>query len=300
MEFFDTHTHVQFNAFKKDGDEVIRRSLDVGMWLVLPGTQIDTSRRAVEYAERWDSYLPTSEVGKSRIWAAVGLHPLHLEEMEIDESEEQPLVKFKSRKEEFDRDVYGALAKHPKTVAIGECGLDYWHRPKGRARREEFMKRQHDTLIAQLDLAADVGKPVILHCRVAHDDLIEIIKNRRITSLLSPPGVIHSYTGSIDHAKKFMDMGYYFGFNGIIFKNISMINFDEIIRFIPLERMVLETDSPYLTPPQVKAGEKQGEFVRNEPINIHYVAEKIAQLKNISVEEVAEVTNKNARKVFRV
>lgn len=291
MEFFDTHAHVQFNAFKNDGDEVIRRSLDMGMRLVLPGTQIDTSRRAVEYVERWNH---------PHLWAAVGLHPLHLEEMEIDESEEQPLVKFKSRKEEFSRSAYEELAKHPKTVAIGEFGLDYWHRPKGKARREEFMKRQHDTLIAQLDLAADISKPVILHCRVAHDDLIEIIKNHRITKILFPPGVIHSYTGSIEHAKKFMEMGYYLGFNGIIFKTISTINFDEIIRFVPLERMVLETDSPYLTPPQVREGEKQGEFVRNEPVNIRYVAEKIAKLKGVSIEEVAEVTNKNARTVFRV
>lgn len=291
MEFFDTHAHVQFNAFKNDGDEVIRRSLDAGMWLVLPGTQIDTSRKAVEYAERWNH---------PHLWAAVGLHPLHLEEVEIDESEEQPLVKFKSRKEEFDRGAYEQLANHPKTVAVGEFGLDYWHRPKGKARRQEFMKRQRDTLIAQLDLAVDVKKPIILHCRVAHDDLIEIIKNHRATTGISPPGVIHSYTGSIEHAKKFMEMGYYLGFNGIIFKTISTINFDEIIQFVPLERMVLETDSPYLTPPQVTDGEKQGEFVRNEPMNIRYVAEKIAELKQISIEEVARITTRNAHLVFRV
>lgn len=291
MEFFDTHAHVQFNAFKSDGDDVIRRSLDRGMWLVLPGTQIDTSRRAVEYAEHWNH---------PHLWAAVGLHPLHLEETEIDESEEQPLVKFKSRQEEFSRSDYEELARHPKTVAIGEFGLDYWHRPKGKAKREVFMNRQRNTLIAQLDLAADVGKPVILHCRIAHDDLIEIIKNHRVTKTLFPPGVIHSYTGSVEHAKKFMEMGYYLGFNGITFKTISTINFDEIIQFVPLERMVLETDSPYLTPPQVTDGEKQGEFVRNEPVNVRYVAEKIAKLKSISIEEVAEVTNKNARTVFRV
>ena len=149
-------------------------------------------------------------------------------------------------------------------------------------------------------MAADVGKPVILHCRVAHDDLLKIIENHRIAKIMSPPGVIHSYTGSIEHARKFIEMGYYLGFNGIIFKTISTINFDEIIRFVPLERMVLETDSPYLTPPQVKEGEKQGEFVRNEPLNVRYVAERIAQLKGVSCEEVAEVTNKNARMVFRL
>lgn len=313
MEFFDTHAHINFNAFKNDGDEVIRRSLDVGMRLVLPGSQIDTSRRAVEYAERWTLNLSTRGVDKLRVWAAVGLHPIHLEDMELDESEEQPLVKFHTRKEVFDRNLYEPLARNPRTVAIGEVGLDYWHRPKTTGRRKEFEEKQKTTLIQQLDLAADVKKPAILHCRVAHDDLLEIVRTHHLTKEVSPPGVVHSYTGSVEQAREFMNLGYFIGFNGIIFK----LNLDEVIKFVPLDRIVLETDSPYLTPPQVKEGEppaplgrgeprpaklggKQGEFVRNEPLNVHYVAEKIAQLKGIPIEEVSYATMENARSLFRV
>lgn len=109
----DYHAHVNFNAYKNDADEVIKRSHEGGVFMVLVGSQIDTSRRAVEMAAKYDR----------GVWAAVGLHPIHLEDMEVDEEEDH----FATRKEVFDPAAYRALARHPKVVAIGECGLDYWH-----------------------------------------------------------------------------------------------------------------------------------------------------------------------------
>jgi len=280
-KLIDTHGHVNFNAFKDDGKEVVQRALDRGIGIIMPGSQIDTSRRAVEYAEKFDHPY---------IKAAVGLHPIHLEDIEVDDSEVEGQAKFQTRKEEFRRAQYSDLLKSSdKIVAIGEVGLDYWRLPED---TRNYKMRQIDVLTTQLDLAHEYELPAILHCRKAHDDLISILENHPLTAKeqrIHPPGVIHSYTGNKNQLNAFLALGYYIGYNGIIFK----LSLDKVIKETPLDRMLLETDSPYLIPPDAKMD-------RNEPVNVEYVAERISQIKEVSIEEVARQTTENAKKVFRL
>lgn len=283
----DTHAHVNFNAFRDDADKVLQRALENDIWMVMPGSQYTTSQRAVEIAEHYEE----------GVYAAVGIHPIHLDERRVDVQEvqsaqepEQSWMLFDTRAEEFDYEKYKQLAlssSKGKVVAIGEIGLDYYYQPKNKAKREEYRSRQKETLQKQLDLAKELNLPVILHCRVAHSDLLE---------LLDSPlrGVMHSYTGTVEQAKKFMELGLYIGFNGLIFKDVATLpNPEEVISSIPLERILLETDSPYLVPPAAGAE-------RNEPAFVKYIAEEIARIKKIDGEEIAEATTKNAHTLFRM
>ncbi|MFY9457403.1 MAG: TatD family hydrolase [Candidatus Spechtbacterales bacterium] len=281
-KLIDTHGHVNFNAFRDDGDEVIKRALDQGVGIIMPGSQIDTSRRAVEYAEK---------LNHPYIKAAVGLHPIHLEDIEVDDSEVEGQAKFHTRREEFRRAAYEDLIKSggDKVVAIGEVGLDYWRLPSDPKELKLYKDRQMDTLNTQLDLAFEYKLPAILHCRKAHDDIISIIESHGTGQAANPPGVMHCYTGNKTQLKSFLALGWYIGYNGIIFK----LDLVDVIKDTPLDRILLETDSPYLTPPIAGSG-------RNEPIFVKHVAEKIAEIKQVSFEEVARQTTENAEKVFRL
>ncbi|HEX9722617.1 MAG TPA: TatD family hydrolase [Candidatus Paceibacterota bacterium] len=301
----DTHAHINFNAFKDDGEEVLKRTLEAGMQVIMPGSQYSTSKRAVEIAERYEQ----------GVYAAVGLHPIHIGEqrkvdvLEVQSSldfarafgseaqarrDKQSWEEFETRAEEFDYEAYKKLGQSKKTVAIGEIGLDYYYFPKSKARREEIMQKQKAALQAQMDLADELGLPVILHCRVAHEDLLEFLASRFTFHASGIKGVVHSYTGTAEQAQKFMDLGLYLGFNGLILKNVPALpNPRELITSIPLERIVLETDSPYLTPPKTPKE-------RNEPLFLQYVAEEIARIKKVSFEEVAKQTTENAKKLFTV
>jgi TatD DNase family protein len=277
----DTHGHLNFNDFREDSKEVFNRTLSLDMGLVMPGSQYSTSRRAVELAEKWNS---------PRVWAAIGLHPIHLEEGKIHKDEIGEHVEYETHAEKFDRSKYEELARSEKVVAIGEAGLDYWWRPKTKEAGEKYAKKQKEVLRAQMDMALDLRLPLILHCRVAHKDLIKILREHPHTKKLEVPGVVHSYTGSVKQLKKFLDMGYYIGINALVFK-LGMM--EEAAVSAPLERILLETDSPYLSPPKAQSE-------RNEPANVKYIAEHIAEIKNISFDKVEKQTTENAKKVFGV
>ena len=274
----DTHAHVNFNAFKDDADEVIGRSLAGGVQMINVGSQYSTSKRAVEMAEKYES----------GVYAAIGLHPIHLADgifkTKLDEEE----VIIPTKNEEFDSEKYKKLAKSSKVVAIGEIGLDYYYRPKTKTKLEEFKELQRTVLCKQLDLAKELNLPVIFHCRSAHNDLINEIRSRDEIGSPKIRGVIHCFTGTWEEAKKYLEMGFYLGFNGIIFK----LDLNDVIKKTPLERIVLETDCPYLTPKPMEG--------RNEPLYVKYVAEKISELKNVSIEEISQATTQNARKLFRI
>lgn len=289
----DAHTHLNFNAYKDDADEVIKRSLDNNVWMINVGSQYPTSKRAVEIAEKYPK----------GVYAAIGLHPIHLSsgifKIKIDKEE----TEFKTKEEEpkssnsfppsfslrensiFDYQKYKELARSKKVVAVGEIGFDYWYKPKTKKKLDEFKNRQKETFIGQLKLAKELNLPVIFHCRVAHADLIQTLQHSNSPTI---KGVIHCFTGNREQAEKYLKMGFYLGFNGIIFK----LNLDEVIKKIPLDKILIETDCPYLTPPP-----KEG---RNEPLYVKYVAEKIAKIKNLSCEEIAKMTSENAQKLFKL
>jgi TatD DNase family protein len=281
MKIIDTHSHLNFNAYKEDGSKVIERCLEEGIWMINVGSQFTTSRRAVRIASNYPQ----------GVYAAVGLHPIHLETQLVKIKVDPEEIEFETREEEFDYQKYKELAQNEKVVAIGEIGLDYYWRPKTKRKKEIFKEKQKQSLALQLKLARELNLPVIFHCRMAHDDLIKFLKENK--DLTPKGGVAHGFVGTVEQLNRYLELGFYIGFNGIIFKSIEGIDFEENIKRTPLERMLVETDCPYLTPPQ--AGKE-----RNEPAFIRYIIERIAEIKKESPERIIEETTKNARKLFNI
>lgn len=270
----DTHAHVNFVAYKEDGDEVTRRALKQNVWMINVGSQFDTSRRAVEYAQKYPE----------GVYASVGLHPIHLEEQSIDmQLDEYEIIEFKAGAEKFDYERYKALAQNEKVVAIGEIGLDYY-------RNAANIDLQKEILLGQMSLAQELNKPILFHCREAHNDLLAILKEWDLVGNKKLRGVIHSFSGRWSQAQLYLAMGFYLGFNGII---TFAQDYDKVIKQMPLDRLLVETDCPYLTPIPFRGK-------RNEPAYVKYVAEKIAELRGLSFEEVAEITTKNAKELFKI
>jgi len=242
--------------------------------MVNVGNQKGTSQKAVELANKYPS----------GVYAAVGLHPIHTSNAYIDPEEIEGENGFNSRSEYFDYEFYKKLASDEKVVAIGECGLDYY-----RINGEEEKEKQKAVFLEQLKLAREIKKPIMIHCRKAFDDLIFIL-NSNPQLLNSSPGIIHFFTGTIDDAKKLLEMGFYFTFGGLITYNRQ---FDDIIKFIPLEKILLETDAPYVAPEPHRGK-------RNEPVYMESTAKKMAGIKNTPLEKISEQTTQNAFEIFRI
>ncbi len=276
----DTHCHVNFSAFADDFDEVIADCLADDIWLINVGSQWSTSERAVNLASKYEQ----------GVYAVVGLHPIHLYEIAVDESEQA--IRFKSRAEQFKRTEYLKLLKNSKTVGIGEMGIDYFHLPENEepAQVKEFQKQ---VFLSGIELAQEVQKPIVIHTRPtqgttdAYDEVIKILDQVGYYN-----GVIHCFGGTLDQAKKFIERGLLVSFTGIVtFKNAHDLH--QIVKVLPLEKIMIETDSPYLAPEPYRGK-------RNKPNYVRFVAEKIAELKNISYAEVAETTTYTARNFFNI
>jgi TatD DNase family protein len=276
---FDTHAHVNFRSFKDDAKETLQRALDNGVSVINVGSQIDTSRQAVELAHQFES----------GIYAVVGLHPEHTHSQFVDEEE----THFQTREEHFDTATYRSIAMDPKVVGIGECGLDFFRLPD--ADKDAVKEKQKAAFRAQVKLAKELNKTLVVHSRSSKGtddaclDILEILQESRIKD----EGfrfVLHSYTGSSEVLEKFLELGAYVSFNGIITfdKTGSM---EKLVKMTPMDRILLETDCPYLTPIPHRGK-------RNEPAYVQFVAEKIAQIKNLSFEKVAEATTRNAKNLF--
>ncbi|MEK9152264.1 MAG: TatD family hydrolase [Patescibacteria group bacterium] len=277
----DAHSHINFNGYKNDADEVIRRAFDQGVSMLAVGSQFSTSERAVDYADRHDG-----------IWAVIGLHPIHLFEQFVDEEE----IQFKSRAEEFDPDAYRALAKRSKkVVAIGECGLDYYRLPEGIS-QSEVAAKQKAVFRAQLDLSLDLGIPIMIHCREAHADVAEILEEY-VAAGKRPIGDIHCFTGTWAEAERYLKLGFYISFTGVITYPPRAAEkargeiLDDVVKKVPLEKMLVETDCPYLSPVPHRGK-------RNEPAFVRYVAEHVAKVKELPFDEVAAQTLRNTKTLF--
>lgn len=281
VKFFDVHTHVQFAAFQDDRKEIIKRALDNKVWFVNVGTQRDTSAQAIEIANQYPE----------GVYATAGLHPIHTEKSYHDVQElggpstslpAQAGSGFTSRGEEFDYGYYKKLAENPKVVAIGECGLDYYRI----VNHETGIIKQQKAFKEQIELARELGKPLMIHCREAFDDLIDILQASRFR--LQVPGIVHFFSGTKENAQKLMDLGFFFSFGGVI---TFAREYEKLVRHIPLNKILLETDAPYVAPVPYRGK-------RNEPTYIVEVAKKIAEIKNLSLEEVTEKLFHNAEKIF--
>ena len=292
--FFDAHTHVQFSAYgAEDGDRdaVLKRAYEADVWMVNVGTQRDTSAAAVALAEAH---------ADRGVYAAVGLHPIHTSKSHHDEDELGGPVdgggakSFTSRGEAFDYDYYKKLAEHPRVVAIGECGLDYFHFNEDDS-REAQVARQKEAFAAQMKLSRDVGKALMIHCRDAFADVIEMLRAAGPDGYT--PGVVHFFTGTMDDARAFLELGFSFTFGGATTfpprKGMDRGSYDDVIKFIPADRIISETDAHYVAPVEFRGK-------RNEPAYIPYIVAKLAALKGVSLDDMKAQIWENAKRVFRV
>ncbi|MEY4723432.1 MAG: hypothetical protein RLZZ324_945 [Candidatus Parcubacteria bacterium] len=283
LKRIDAHSHVNLRAYAGDHSDVVRRALEQGTGMLAVGTDKGTSAAAVAQAEKYEG-----------VWAVVGLHPNNLVARAAaiaDESEE-------TAAETFDPAVYRALAAGSrKVVAIGECGLDYYRIPP-EMDAAEVKRTQKDALHAQFDLALELGLPVMLHCREAHEDLANILE-RYADEGRPLTGNVHCFTGTWAEAERYLALGMFLSFTGVITYKpraadiASGETLQDVVRKVPLERMLIETDAPWLAPVP-----HRGE--RNEPAWVSEVAAKIAELKGLSVEEVEQVTLGNTRRLFKL
>ena len=272
----DTHSHIQFNAFKDDADQVTKKTLAENIWMINVGTKYETSQNAVKLSQQY----------QEGVYAAVGLHPIYAAAEFVKTKTDPDEGEFLIKEQYFDKERYKKLAQSDskRVVAVGEIGLDYYYKPKTSAKLAQFKEKQKRVFLQQLDLAKELKLPVILHCRMAHDDVIEILQSQK-----GIKGVVHCFTGTLEQAQKYIEMGFYIGINGIIFK----FNIDEVIKNISLENILMETDCPYLTPPMA-------ESKRNEPLFIKHTIQKLAELKNITFDQISQKTTENARKLFSI
>lgn len=280
MFLFDSHSHVNFKDFENDYKDVINFALKKDIGIMIAGSQESTSKRAVAIAE---------EFADSEVYAAVGLHPIQLFEMHIKEND----VNFKSRAEDFDYEKYKVMAKNNKVKAIGEVGIEYYRIKDLAVEERKVKQKQADILNQQIDLAKELDLPLILHCRStkedqnkAYLDLLNILKNQT-----GARGVLHSY-GCFDKkiTQQFLDLGLYIGFNGIItFADFE--KYQNLIVGLPLDRILVETDCPYLTPEPYRGK-------RNQPAYVEFVALKIAQIYRKKIDEISKITVANSRKLF--
>ena len=292
----DTHCHLNFKDFKKDADEVIEKTLRNNVEIINVGAQYSSSRRAIDYAKKYED----------GVWAAVGLHPIHIVgEQKITSGRQNAEDSAQCKKEKFDYEKYLELAKNDKVVAIGEVGLDYHHFDKDKKQVAKNIDLQKNVFEEFVRMSNKTKKPLAIHCwnadkkdkrlvggAVAYNDILDILEKISVEKeLVGRRGVMHSFIGSYKTAKKFVALGFKIGLNGIITYSES---YDKLIKEVGLENIVLETDAPYLTPNPLER------YSRNEPLNIKYVAQKIADILQIDIEKVETITTQNAKELFGI
>jgi TatD DNase family protein len=268
--YFDTHAHANFAKYGDESDEVIKRALDEGTWMVNVGTAIETSRSCAELALKYDK----------GVYATIGLHPGHTWQGVEDPDESE-----KNMKESFDEAAYQALL-NDRVVAIGEIGLDYFRLPEGQE-GEAAKDLQKTAFIEQLKFAQKHNLPVVIHCRDAYEDCLDIMKAE-----YKGGAIMHSYTGDWETAKKFVDMGFYVALNGILmFDKTGRLK--DVCEKLPSDRILSETDAPYLAPPPYRGK-------RNEPSYVRYIVEHMAMIRGVPADEMAKLTFENALSVYRI
>ncbi len=262
--FFDVHSHIHDKAFDEDREKLILEMESYGLRTITVGTDFEESKKAVALAEKYE-----------HVYATVGLHPAD------------------NPKEEFDIKKYTELSKHKKVVAIGECGLDYF-RLKDDIENEK--KRQKKIFKEQIEFAVKIDKPLMLHGRPskgsmdAYEDMLGILESEHKKHGKKLRGNAHFFVGNIEIAKRFIDIGFTMSFSGVI---TFTHDYDDVVRFIPLNMMHAETDSPYATPVPFRGQ-------RNTPMYVQETVARIAVLREQHIEEVRIQLLENAKRVFGV
>jgi TatD DNase family protein len=260
--YTDTHCHLNFHAFDEDREAVLERARRLGVTRILiPAIDVETCQQAIELATRYPE-----------VYVALGVHP-------NDAS---------TWNEHTEADLR-ALAQHPKFVAVGEIGLDYYHQNTTHPVQQAVFR-------TQLSLAASIAKPIVVHCRQADADLLAILTDwcaglrAQPSALAQHPGVLHSFSGDTAMAQAAIALGFFIGITGpVTFRNAEQLQ--QVVNACPLEKLLIETDAPFLTPHPHRGQ-------RNEPSYVRLVAEKIAEIKNVPIEAVAQATSLNAHILF--
>lgn len=269
MKYFDAHTHVNFVAYDADRDATIERAREQGVGMNVVGTQYDTSKSAVELAEKHE-----------HVYATIGLHPIHTSKSYHDKKELGDEGKeFTSRGEVFDSAAYEALGVSNKVIAVGECGLDYYRVDK------DTKDVQVEAFVQQIELANKLQKPLMLHIRNAYDDALEVLRAHAKVR-----GDVHFFAGDWATAKKFLDEGFTLSFTGVV---TFARDYDEVIRNAPLDMLLAETDAPYVTPMPHRGK-------RNEPAYVEMVVQAIAEIRREPLETVRDQLLANAVRVFGI
>ncbi len=252
---FDTHAHYDDEKFALDRYDVIEKAYSSGVsYIINAATDIKSCEESLAFAHKYEY-----------VYAAIGIHP-----HEVGKVDENTLSRI------------GQLAKEDKVVAIGEIGLDYYYDTAPREIQKHWFAQQ-------INLARDLKLPIIVHDRDAHQDSMDILKGNKANEV---GGVFHCYSGSVEMAKELLNYNFYISVGGTLtFKNAKKLV--EVVRWMPMDRLLIETDSPYLTPEPHRGKRNDSSYVR-------FVAEKVAQIKQLSFEEVAKVTLDNAKKLFRL
>jgi len=270
MRYIDTHAHLNLAQFTEDYELVFSKCAEQAVGVINVGTRKDTSKLAVELANQF-----------THTWAIVGVHPLNVVEADPDD------YGATNPENEFDYNFYKKLADDEKTVGIGECGFDYFHNS------DETYQEQKEVFLAQIALANEVGKPLMLHLRNsntaggrdAYTDALEILKSEATV-----PGNAHFYAGTTDQARAFFDIGYTISFTGVI---TFAKPYKELVEYVPLDLIHAETDCPYVAPTPYRGQ-------RCEPWMVQEVYKKIAEYKQVDREEVREQLLRNARRLWKL
>ncbi len=270
---FDSHTHLQFDDFDKDRDDVIKRLIDNNIFIINVGSNIENSKMALDLSKQY-----------SFMWASVGIHP---SEVITYSHSKTRVLNMLSQNMLL---ILEEMAQSPKVVAIGECGLDlsyFKEIPDYELYQNEYNNYQYTMFRQQIRLAQELGKPIILHIRKLYEEAIKILEEEKFENNV----VFHFFKGKQKTLEQILEhSNYYLGFSGVITYDNSL---DNIIFNTPLNRLLIETDAPYV-PPIPKKGE------RNEPLFIKYTAEHIAKVKNLSLKEIEKITYENTLKVFNI
>lgn len=255
ISFFDIHSHLNIAPLSERVDELVDRLKDECVGTIVVGVDLETSKKACELAEKYDN-----------IWACIGMHPAD------------------NLKEEFDADQYRTLAALPKVVAIGECGLDYF-----RGKSADMIARQKEVFEKQIAIAKEFRKPLMIHARPskdtadAYEDVLDILEKHE-----SVHAHFHFFVGSVEIAKRALARGFTFSFDGpITFSS----DYDEVIKMLPLENIMLETDAPFAAPAPYRGK-------TCEPWMVVEMYKKVAELKNLSLEGVQKQVAENAKRAF--
>ena len=257
-KFFDVHSHVNDARFDGDRISVIEHTLRDGVFTISIGTDRRSSQLVTELAEFCDG-----------MYSSIGIHPTD------------------NTKEQFNEKYFTELASSRKVVAVGECGLDYLRAADASASEK---KRQKDLFETQIEFAIHVGKPLMIHCRDAHSDVIDILSSKKREHGDKLWGNIHFFSAGPDIAKQYLELGFSMSFSGVI---TFARDYDDAVRYIPLDMIMSETDSPYAAPIPFRGK-------RNEPLYVKEVVKKIAEIRGESLETVAPALVSNAFRVFKI